>query len=182
MYTLDLSILNLIQDHMKSAFGDAAMQVFSALGDKGMIWIALALILIVIPKTRKAGITVATALVLEVICCNMILKPFVGRLRPCVVDPTVDLLITRPTDFSFPSGHTGASFAATAALFAQKNRLWIPSLIISLLIGFSRLYLYVHYPSDVIAGAFLGTMLGLLASSLVKYIFSIKERGFSYGN
>ena len=167
---------------MRSSLADAAMQIFSALGDKGMIWIAVALILIAIPKTRRAGITVAAALVIEVICCNLILKPFVGRLRPCVVDPTVDLLITRPNDFSFPSGHTGASFAATAALFAQKNRLWIPSLIISILIGFSRLYLYVHYPSDVIAGAFLGSMLGLLASALLDHIYHKKEGRVVYGN
>lgn len=175
MYSVDFSILNFIQAHLRSGFGDAVMPVITALGNSGMIWIVLALVLLIIPKTRKVGFSVAAALVLEVICCNLILKPFVARVRPCDVNQAVQLLVPRPTDYSFPSGHTGASFAATAALFGQKNRLWIPSLILSLLIGFSRLYLYVHYPSDVLAGAFLGTMLGLLASALVQYADRTKQ-------
>ena len=151
------------------------MPFITSLGNSGMIWIALALILMLIPKTRKTGFVVAVSLILEVICCNLILKPFVGRIRPCDVNPAIQLLIPRPTDYSFPSGHAGASFAATAALFGQKSRLWIPSLILSLLIGFSRLYLYVHYPSDVLVGALLGTMLGLLASALVHYAVRKKQ-------
>ena len=109
------------------------MPFITSLGNSGMIWIALALILMLIPKTRKTGFVVAVSLILEVICCNLILKPFVGRIRPCDVNPAIQLLIPRPTDYSFPSGHAGASFAATAALFGQKSRLWIPSLILSLL-------------------------------------------------
>lgn len=169
MDSLELSILDWMQAHLRSGFGDLVMPFITALGDHGVIWIGLTLILLILPKTRKAGAAVAAALVLEVICCNLLLKPFVARPRPCEVNQAVQLLVPRPTDYSFPSGHTGASFAAAAALLGQKNRLWVPSLALALLIGFSRLYLYVHYPSDVLAGAFLGTLLGLFSSWLTDY-------------
>ncbi len=171
LYSFDFSILDFIQTHLRSTVGDAVMQTASFIGDKGMVWIGLTLVLLAIPKTRKAGAAVAAALIMELILCNLIIKPYVARIRPFDVNTTVQLLVSRPTDYSFPSGHTGASFAATAALFAQKDKMWIPSLVLSILISFSRLYLYVHYPTDVIAGVFLGTMMGLLGSAAVNFIY-----------
>lgn len=169
LYSFDFSILDFIQAHLKSGFGDAAIPIITALGNGGIIWIALAIVLLIVPKTRKAGLAVATSLALEAVCCNLILKPVVARARPCDVNQAVELLISRPSDYSFPSGHTGASFAAASALFGAKSKLWLPALILSILIGFSRLYLYVHYPTDVLAGAFLGTVLGLTVSTLMQY-------------
>ena len=112
----------------------------------------------------------AVSLLLEVLCCNVILKPLVARVRPFDVNTAVQLLIARPTDFSFPSGHTGASFAVVSALYFSKNRLWMPSLILAMLIAFSRLYLYVHYPSDVLAGALIGIMAGWFGYALIGLI------------
>ena len=108
-------------------------------------------------------------LVLEVICCNLVLKPLVARVRPCDVNTAVQLLISRPDDFSFPSGHTGASFAAVSALCCSRSRLWIPSLVLAVLIAFSRLYLYVHYPTDILAGMLLGITSGWLGSLVSCY-------------
>lgn len=139
---------------------DLLMPAITALGNSGLIWIILAGVLILMPKYRKIGVAVLTGLVLEVICCNLVLKPLVARIRPCDVNTAVQLLVARPDDFSFPSGHTGASFAATSALFFSRSRLWIPSLILSVLIAFSRLYLYVHYPTDILAGMLLGVLTG----------------------
>ena len=116
-----------------------------------------------LPRTRKLGLVVTAALVLEAIPCNLILKPLVARARPFTVNPAVELLITKPTDFSFPSGHTSASFAVVSALFFRKERLWIPAGILAALIAFSRLYLYVHYPTDVLAGALVGILAGWIA-------------------
>lgn len=118
------------------------------------------------PGHRKAGAAVLAGLALEVVCCNLVLKPLVARVRPCDINTAVQLLIARPEDFSFPSGHTGASFAAVSALCASGNRLWIPSLILAVLIAFSRLYLYVHYPTDVLAGAVIGVMAGWIGTKL----------------
>ena len=110
----------------------------------------------------------SVSLLTELLLCNVILKPAAARPRPFEVNMGVRLLIEAPKDFSFPSGHTGASFAAAAALFFAGSRGWIPVGILAVLIGFSRLYLYVHYPSDVLAGALLGIAAGWFACRLVR--------------
>lgn len=102
---------------------------------------------------------------LEVVCCNLLLKPLTARVRPCDVSRGIALLVPRPEDYSFPSGHTGASFAAVSALLFSRNKLWLPCLI-----GFSRLYLYVHYPTDVLAGALLGLAAGFAAEQAVRRV------------
>lgn len=142
------------------------MLFITSLGDAGIFWIALSVLLLLIPKTRKLGIVMALALILEALVCNLMLKPLVARVRPYDLNPAVQLLLKAPADYSFPSGHTGASFAAATALFCQKSRLWIPAAILSVLIAFSRMYLYVHYPTDVLAGAALGIITGWLASAV----------------
>ncbi len=170
----DLYILNCIQEYLRTPFLDTAIPFITHLGDKGIIWIGLAVVLLLFPKTRKAGFAVAAALIFEAICCNIILKPLVGRIRPFDINTTVELLIAAPKDYSFPSGHTAASFAAVSALFFSKNRLWIPALILGIAIAFSRLYLYVHYPSDVLAGILLGILTGWFGYQL---IYFMKKRG-----
>ena len=107
---------------------------------------------------------------LEFAVCNGILKPLIARPRPCDLNSAIQLLIPRPGDDSFPSGHSGISFAAVGALFAAKSRLWVPAFVLALIIAFSRLYLYVHWPSDVLVGALLGILLGFLAERLVRYL------------
>ena len=145
------------------------MKLASGLGDAGFIWIALAAILLLIPKTRKAGVLVTGALILDVILCNLILKPTIARVRPYDVNTAIELLIRAPRDFSFPSGHTAASFASVAALwFAKEKKLWIPALVLALLIAISRMYFYVHYPTDVLGGALLGIACGYVSYKLLE--------------
>lgn len=170
MYALDFSFLDFIQSHLRSGFGDAVMPFITHLGDGGAVWITLNLCLLAVPKTRRAGAVLSASLVLEATCCNLLLKPFVARVRPCDINTTIQLLVSRPTDFSFPSGHTGASFAAVSALYFSGSRLWPAALVLAVLIAFSRLYLYVHYPTDVLAGALLGIILGWLGSTAVSAV------------
>lgn len=169
MQTMEFFILNWIQANCRCAFLDALMPAVSALCSHGEIWIALALVLLLIKRTRKLGAVMAVALVLDVVCCNLLLKPLVGRLRPCVVNPAVTLLVAIPTDASFPSGHTASSFAAVSALLSCRSKLWRPAFALALLIAFSRLYLYVHWPSDVLGGAVLGTLLGFWTKKAVDW-------------
>lgn len=144
------------------------MKFASRLGDAGLIWILLGAILLLIPKTRKVGVVVTVALILDMITCNIILKPLVARTRPYDVNTAIELLIRAPRDFSFPSGHTAASFAAFAALwFAKERKLCVPVLGLAVLIAISRMYFYVHYPTDVLAGMLLGVFCGWAAVKIV---------------
>lgn len=160
---MEWTILDIIQG-WHTAVGDVVMTFITRWGNGGLIWILLAIGLFVYPKTRKVGLAVAVALVLDLLICNGTLKPLVGRLRPCDINTEVALLIPVPSGFSFPSGHTVSSFSSAAALWCQKSRWFIPALILACLMGFSRLYLYVHFPSDVLAGALLGAGLGVAGS------------------
>lgn len=165
---IELGILDFIQSYLRCDLLDTVMPLVTKLGDGGILWIACSLLLLVFPKTRRAGAAMAVSLGMEVLCCNVLLKPFVGRIRPCDVNEAVQLLIPHPGGFSFPSGHTGSSFAAASALFFGRSRLGIPAFLLAAVIGFSRLYLYVHYPTDVFAGALIGIMLGWLGNMLVR--------------
>ena len=169
--SFELTILDWIQTNLRNPIMDLLVPAITTLGNSGLIWIILAGILILMPKYRKVGAAVMAGLVLEVVCCNLVLKPLVARIRPCDVNTAVQLLIPRPDDFSFPSGHTGASFAAVSVLYTSRNKLWIPSLILAVLIAFSRLYLYVHYPSDILAGIVIGIMAGGISTKLVDIVW-----------
>lgn len=165
MTAFELSILDWIQT-LRCGFLDAVMPVLTKLGDGGIIWIGLTLVLLCTRRYRRTGLTLVCALLLDVVCCNLVLKPLVARVRPFDMNPGVDLLISPPGDWSFPSGHTAASFASTGALYASGERMWIGAAVLSVLIAFSRLYLYVHYPTDVLAGIVIGTVLGVASRRL----------------
>lgn len=147
---------------------DAFMIFVTTLGNSGMIWIGLTVLLLMIPKTRKTGCMLAVALCLDLILCNGFLKPLVARIRPYDIREGIQLLIEKPSDFSFPSGHTAASFCVAAALFFEGNKkLWIPAFCLAVLISFSRLYLYVHYPTDVLGGIIFGIAVGFISCKLI---------------
>lgn len=174
---MELEILNLIQT-IHTPFLDKLMVFITSLGNSGMIWILLALVLVLIPRTRKCGCIVAAALVIDLILCNGILKNAVARVRPCDVNDAVTLLIPRPADYSFPSGHTAAGFAAVMALYlGQQKKLFGVSLVLALVIAFSRMYLYVHYPTDILGGIAVGVLAGWLGYLVIKWIERRKKNG-----
>ena len=161
MESVEFAILDWIQQHLRCGFLDTVLPAVSWICNHGEVWIILAAVLLLLRKRdRWVGVSVALALVLDLVCCNLILKPLVDRVRPFAVNTAVELLTAPPLDASFPSGHTAASFAAVFALKASGSRLWKPALVLAAAIAFSRLYLYVHWPSDVLFGAVLGTALG----------------------
>lgn len=167
LMNFDMVILDLIQGNIKSGLMDSVMPLISHLGDSGLVWIILSIGLVIPKKTRKLGFVMIIALILNGIICNIILKPMLARIRPFDVNTSIKLLINKPRDFSFPSGHTSASFTAASVLFFRRSKLFVPSLILATLIGFSRLYLYVHYPSDVVGGIILGTVCGYMGHRIV---------------
>ena len=133
-----------------------------------MIWIAATIVLLIPKKTRKAGIMSAVALLGSLIINNNIVKNIVQRPRPFVTFTDLQIIIPTPSEFSFPSGHTSSSFAAAAVFYRHlPKKLGLPAVILAGLIGFSRLYVGVHYPTDVIAGVLMGILLSYLAEYLV---------------
>ena len=178
--SFDLPILDWIAAHLQCGFLDFIMPCITLLGDGGIFWIACAVILLFTKKYRKTGLGMGAALILGLIVCNMILKPWAARIRPYDLQEQlgniIPLLIERQHDFSFPSGHTIASFEAATVLMLHNKKLGIPALILACLIAFSRLYLYVHYPTDVITSVILGTAFGFLGNWLVNKGFQAYER------
>lgn len=164
---IEIRILDQIQN-IRTPLGDVVMPLITRLGDAGAVWILLAVVLLIVPKTRRSGAVLAAALCVDVVLCNGILKGLFGRIRPCDVNTSIQLLVARPDDFSFPSGHTAASFAAVAALMlAGERRLWKPVLLLAVFIAFSRMYLYVHYPTDIVGGVIVGVLSGAAGHLIV---------------
>jgi len=164
----ELTFLTALQG-MHTPFLDAVMLFFTHLGDSGMVWVVLTAVLLVFRKTRRVGCVLAAALVFDVVLCNLILKPMVGRIRPCDILTEVELLIPRPDDFSFPSGHTAASFTAVTALWLAGKKRWAQAaLLVGVLIAFSRMYLCVHFPTDILGGVLVGVACGWLGAWSVK--------------
>ena len=167
---MELRFLDILQT-IHTPLLDKILAFITSLGNAGIIWIVLAVVLLILPKTRKTGIIVAAALLMDLILCNLILKNLVARVRPYDVNTAIAILIKKPLDFSFPSGHTAASFAAMSALFlAKMKKAWIAALVLAVLIAFSRLYFYVHYPTDVLGGAVVGILSGIIGYAIVEKI------------
>lgn len=161
----ELSFLHAIQDMANEVWGIFWTAV-TAFGEAGIFWIALSLILMFPKKTRKAGFSMGLALLLGVILGNGVLKNVVARPRPYDFDPTLSHLLAwgkMSTDFSFPSGHTLASFEASVALLCHHKKWGVAALVLAFFVAISRLCLLVHYPSDVIVGALMGTALALFS-------------------
>lgn len=167
---MELRFLDFLQT-IHTPLLDKILAFITSLGNAGIIWIVLAVVLLILPKTRKTGIIVAAALLMDLILCNLILKNLVARVRPYDVNTAIAILIKKPLDFSFPSGHTAASFAAMTALFlAKMKKAWIAALVLAVLIAFSRLYFYVHYPTDVLGGAVVGILSGIIGYAIIEKI------------
>lgn len=172
---LEMNILIWIQS-IRTPLGDVLMPFITKLGDMGMIWILLAIILVIIPKTRKSGAILTAALCVDFVLCNGILKHLLRRIRPCDINSSIQLLIARPADSSFPSGHTAAAFAAVTALDAAgEGKLWKPALLLAVFIAFSRLYLYVHYPTDILGGIIVGGAAGYIGSWIVNWSEKVRK-------
>lgn len=168
---IDFSILDFIQENIRNAFLDPVMAVLGYLGEAGAVWIILGIVLLFFRKTRPAGVCMLAAMALGYLIGDIGIKNLVARPRPFLVNTDVDLYINAPTSHSFPSGHSTASFAAVTSLFGMlKEKRWIAysALGLAILIVFSRLYNYVHYPSDVLCGILLGVICGLVMALIFK--------------
>lgn len=169
---LEFSILYFIQG-LHTPFLDRFMTAVTSLGDKGWFFIVLGIILFCFKRTRKMGAAVLLSLAAGGLIGNVVLKNLVMRDRPCWIDESVRLLIQNPKDFSFPSGHTLASFETAVSIFLYNRKWGAPVLVLASIIALSRLYLFVHFPTDVLSGMALGIFIGwYVHRTIEKYNFS----------
>lgn len=166
----DLSILHWIQQHLRCDFLDTIMPWITNLGEAGAIWIVIALLLIIYKPTRRWGVTLAVVLLCGLLIGELGMKNLVQRIRPCnLPDANISMLIPPPTSFSFPSGHTMSSFEAATVLFLMHRRIGLCAYVMAVLIAFSRMYLYVHFPTDVLAGGIFGIALAYGVVTLFRH-------------
>lgn len=146
---------------------DKIMIFITELGDGGLFWIGIGIVCLVMKKHRRMGLQVLLSMLCTFIVGNLILKNLFARQRPCAIDPSIELLIPYPSKFSFPSGHTMNGITAAMALFFNNKSIGIPALMIAVLIAFSRMYHFVHFPTDIIGGFCVGFTMAIL----VNYVF-----------
>jgi len=153
----DSNLLYSIHSFFECGFLDFIMPLITSLGNGGIFWIAVSLFLICRRSTRKTGIAVAVSMLLCFIFGNLMLKNLIARPRPYTVDPSIVLLIPPSSEiYSFPSGHTMNAFSAAFSLMMRREKYYIPAIILAAVIAFSRIYLMMHYPLDILGGIAVG--------------------------
>ena len=169
---MDGQILIWIQEHLRAGWLNPIMRVITSLGNAGLFWILLALVLL----SCKIGLACAVSIAIGALITNLILKNWVARIRPYEALESLSILVSKPHDFSFPSGHSTASFAGAWALFRNTKSKWrIPALVLAALIALSRLYVGVHYPTDVLAGCAIGILSGEISTRIVHRFIKIPK-------
>ena len=165
---IDFVILDAIQEHLRCAFLDAVIPAMTHLGI--VIWIAAALVLMCIKKYRLCGISMGAGMISGLLVGNALLKNLIQRDRPCWINDAVQLLVEIPDDYSFPSGHTLASFISAIVIFRYDRRWGTAALIFAAFMAFTRLYLYVHFPSDILGGILLAAAVAIPVDILVRRV------------
>ncbi len=170
---MDFSILYAIQSMHSQALDQIMLFITNIMGGIGQIWLFVALGLIIFKKTRKIGICVLLSYILVLILGHVCLKDLIARPRPCHIDESIKLLVKRPSSYSCPSTHTAWAFAAATSIYLYHKKAGIITFIIAAIMGFSRMYVFVHFPTDVLFGLVLGVFLGIISKTILeKKIFS----------
>lgn len=176
MNIFELGLLNFIQNHLRNPVLDVMFSYVTRLGDGGIFWIALSLLLIIFKRTRKIGITMALSILIGFVVGNLLLKNIFARTRPYDINTEIQLLVGKPHDFSFPSGHTLVSVESAVSVFLYNKRWGTAAIITAALVALSRLYLYMHYPTDVLFGAILGVLTAFAAFIATNKIYSKRKK------
>jgi undecaprenyl-diphosphatase len=175
---IDEQILFYIQEHLRNPALDRVMVTISTLGNAGFLWIAVAFLLLTQKRYQKCGLTLICAIALATFFGEALLKPLFGRLRPCNKFPEVALLIHRIHSPSFPSGHTMVAFASATVLRYYHRGLGIAGFLAAGLMAFSRLYLFVHYPTDILGGMLFGVTNSLILLPILNRVYHNMENNF----
>lgn len=178
MNQFEASIILWIQENLRGVM-DGFWVFITHLGDEGLLWIAMGITLLFFKKTRPIGFTVLLSLLFDYLIVNVTLKGLVARPRPFVVNELIEPLVGGVSPYrSFPSGHSAGSFAAMFALYKWvPKKIGVPALVLASLVALSRLYVGVHYPTDIIGGCMIGFVCSVLAYRVVKMMMKrIEEK------
>ena len=176
LWKFDFEILFFIKNHLRNGVMDVVVPFYTSLGDDGIIWIVFGLVLLIPKKTRKCGVMVLAALLVMLVVNNIILKNLIARPRPCAMYPELVELVHVPTSYSFPSGHTVSAMAVAFTVLTQHKKLGTVVIVLATLMGLSRLYVGVHFPTDVYGGVIVGALLALLVWYAEKKLSPIIEK------
>ena len=174
---IDVNTLLWIQDHLRFEQITPAMKFITTLGNAGIVWIVITAILLLIPRYRRAGFASLIALALGFLITNVFLKNTIARVRPYDTINGLNLLVARATDWSFPSGHACSSFASASSIaMLEYKKEGTVALILATLIAFSRLYVGIHYPSDVLVGIVIGILCARISCFVVNRTIELHQR------
>lgn len=167
-----------VQEAVRQPWLDPVVSLYTRLGDHGIMWVALTLLMLLFPKTRKAGVAGCIALVFSLLFTNILIKPLLSRTRPWLVMEGLIHLVDERDPHSFPSGHSSAAFAAVSAWLGTLERRWMKAVVLvaAILTALSRLYVGVHFPTDVLCGALVGLFCGWLSCRILRAWEERKER------
>lgn len=165
----EAELLESFQKLVREPWLDEVMTLYTGLDDAGKLAIITCVALLILREDKRIGACASVALVIETLLVNMIFKPLVKRPRPYIINEAIDVLVHRQEDYAFPSGHTGSCFAvAGVMLLCMPKKYGIPAFLLAMLMGFSRMYVGVHYFTDVLGGAGIGMGCALIAKKLFK--------------
>lgn len=171
---MELQFLYALQE-LHNDLLNTIMVFITSLGDGGIVWLSMAVVMLFFKKTRLCGITIMAGMALSLLLGNLFLKNVIARPRPCAVDPTVKLLIPYPSEYSFPSGHTLHGFTAATAIYLYFKKAGIGAFLLAAAVAFSRMYLFVHYPTDILGGILLGILDAMIVYTIVQKIMRKRE-------
>lgn len=167
---MELQILYAIQSIRTDFLDSAIVFITNFVGKNAEIWLVLGIALLIFKKTRKIGLAVLLSYGLTWVICQDIIKDIICRPRPCHVDESIELLISRPSSYSCPSTHSALAMAMATSVYYFNKKFGIAAFVVSLIIGFSRMYLFVHFPTDVLLGYLIGIVAGIVAGKVVEII------------
>ena len=169
LWIYDFDILFFIRNYIRNDVLNVIVPFYTHLGEDGIIWITLGVIMLIPKKTRKCGIMVLAALLVMLVVNNIILKNIVARPRPCFFYPDmVDGLVKVPSSYSFPSGHTVSAFAVAFTVYSQHKKFGIVTIIMAALMAFTRLYVFVHFPTDIYGGI-------IVAAGIAYFVYRMEK-------